>query len=90
MKTFRLLAAAALLTTSAAALAAEDNAGDNAPAEKKICRSERVTGSLTKVKRICMTQAEWDRLREDTGRELNRLNNNQNRFQQPAPAGPVG
>lgn len=31
--------------------------------EKKICQTEKMTGSLTRVRRICMTRAEWDELR---------------------------
>jgi hypothetical protein len=27
--------------------------------EKKICRTERATGSLTRRTRICMTEAQW-------------------------------
>ncbi len=34
--------------------------------EKKVCRSEKVTGSLTKVRRTCMTQAQWDKLAADS------------------------
>jgi hypothetical protein len=35
-------------------------------AEKKICRSEKMTGSLTRVRRICLTAQEWDDLRHKT------------------------
>jgi len=39
--------------------------------EKKICRTERMTGSRTRRTKICLTQAEWrevhDRTREDIG-----------------------
>jgi hypothetical protein len=31
--------------------------------EKKICRSEKMTGSLTRVRRICLTARQWDDLR---------------------------
>lgn len=29
---------------------------------KKICRTERITGSLTRVRRTCLTEAEWREL----------------------------
>ena len=49
--------------------------------EKKICKSEKVTGSLTRVRRTCMTQSEWARLSENTQKQVNDLSrdNNQNR-----------
>jgi hypothetical protein len=31
--------------------------------EKKICQTEKMTGSLTRVRRICLTRAEWEDLR---------------------------
>ena len=31
--------------------------------EKKICQTQRITGSLTRVRRICLTAKEWDDLR---------------------------
>ena len=37
--------------------------GESGQAEKKICRSEKMTGSLTRVRRICLTAKEWDDLR---------------------------
>ena len=39
---------------------AEDSDVDAKPAkEKKVCRSYKVTGSLTRRTRICRTEAEW-------------------------------
>jgi len=32
--------------------------------EKKICQTQRITGSLTRVRRICMTRAEWAEQRQ--------------------------
>jgi hypothetical protein len=58
MKTTSLIAVAALLS-SAAALAQQDRAAET---EKKVCKTERVTGSRTRVNRICKTQAEWDEI----------------------------
>lgn len=34
--------------------------------ERKICRTERATGSLTRQHRICMTKAEWTELETAT------------------------
>ena len=53
--------AAAALMTATGALAAEPD-GQAAKAEKKVCKTEKITGSLTRVRRICMTQREWDEL----------------------------
>ena len=59
------LAGFALLSTPALA----DEPAEAAP-ERKICKTERATGSLTRSRRICMTQAEWDQLRRDTQKDL--------------------
>lgn len=54
---------------------------DDAPdPNKKVCKSEKVTGSLTRVNRICMTQAEWAKLAEKTNKSVEDLNRNQARF----------
>ena len=42
----------------AAAANAQGEAADPAD-EKKICRTERATGSLTRRTRVCMTAAQW-------------------------------
>lgn len=62
-------AALLLLVPESGALAASDNA-DRPAKEKKVCRSEKITGSLTRVRRICMTQAEWDELARRTKKGL--------------------
>ena len=63
-----ILAASILLTATgasaepAAGAGASSEATDSqaaAPAEKKICRTERATGSLTRRTRVCMTAAQW-------------------------------
>lgn len=41
--------------------------------EKKICRTERMTGSLTRVRRTCLTRAQWDRLAEGSRRNFEEL-----------------
>jgi len=63
------IAASALVMTATGALAAGPQAEQPeqpAKQEKKVCKSEKVTGSLTRVRRTCMTQAQWDRLAEGT------------------------
>lgn len=54
------------LTAASIAASAQAAAPDEAQQEKKICRTERATGSLTRQTRICMTEAQW--------RELSRRN----------------
>jgi hypothetical protein len=59
------LTAAIVMAVSAGSAAAQDNAPE-APREKKICRTERATGSLTRRTRICMTEAQWRELNSRT------------------------
>jgi hypothetical protein len=67
MTRFMLAAAFAVFATAAAGAPAEPPAGtDPAKAEKKICRTERATGSLTRRTRICMTATEWRELNNRT------------------------
>ncbi|WP_338244708.1 hypothetical protein [Aurantiacibacter hainanensis] len=46
----------------------EDDAAaqEDEASQEVICRRERVTGSLTRVRRICLTRAEWDAVEADT------------------------
>ena len=60
------------------ASAADDTKAPEAPKEKKICRTETVTGSLVAKRRICMTKAEWDKLAQDTKIELDKYTSRQN------------
>ena len=39
-----------------------------APAERKICRSESVTGSIMPARRVCHTRAEWAAFDAASGR----------------------
>jgi hypothetical protein len=79
------LFAMAVLTVSASAGFAKDKPTDaqaadgSAPKEKKICHSEPMTGSLTRVNRVCMTAAEWDQLSDKTNKTVNDINSYQNR-----------
>lgn len=53
--------------------AAAPPADQPAQQEKKICRSEKMTGSLTRRTRICMTEREWRELNDRTRRGVNEL-----------------
>ncbi len=44
--------------------------------EKKICRSEKVTGSLTRVNRTCLTKAEWDAIEAKTRENVGDIQRN--------------
>ena len=55
MKTYLMLAAIALLSAPASA----QDAATPPQAEKKICKTQKMTGSLTRRTRICMTESEW-------------------------------
>ena len=62
-----------LLALSAAATAAEpaeQPAEAEAKPERKICRTERATGSLTRRTRICLTEDQWRELHARTKRGL--------------------
>ncbi len=76
---FKVLLAATFAVALAAPVLAKDDGNDRAPTkEKKVCRTETVTGSLVAKRRICLTQAEWDQIAENTRKSLNDLNRRQN------------
>ena len=62
----RVMMAASLAALVAATPASADDKDASAPKEKKICKSEKITGSLTRVRRICLTEAEWKALHDQT------------------------
>jgi hypothetical protein len=78
-----LLASAVLLATGTMSFAAEPSAktegSQAAKQEKKICKSEKLTGSLTRVRRTCLTQAQWDDLAESTRRSVRGIVDDANR-----------
>lgn len=75
MKTSTILAAAALIaSTGAFAADPEPQAGsETQQPEKKICRTDRATGSLTRRTRICMTRAQWDDLHSRTNKGVSEM-----------------
>lgn len=64
----------ALLAPAAAALP-PDRGGkkDESYYTKKICRSEQAIGSRLETNRKCMTQSEWDQLRMEQRRTVDRI-----------------
>lgn len=72
-------AAMLVLAASGASAKDEDNSQTaEAAKEKKICKTEKVTGSLTRVRRTCLTQREWDRLAELTRKGVEGLERDAN------------
>lgn len=75
------VALSALMLVASSAVAAQEATPAPTPpaqaeaAEKKICRTERMTGSLTRSTRTCMTKAEWARLAENTRKSVNNIIN---------------
>jgi hypothetical protein len=70
-----LVAASALLATTGVAVSAQVT--DEAPkAEKKICRTEKMTGSLTRSTRICLTEAQWREVNSRTKKGVDEMQGN--------------
>lgn len=67
-----ILAAAIALAASGAAASAQDDA-EAAQKEKTICKTQKVTGSRTQVRRVCMTQSQWDEQRRNTKKGLDEM-----------------
>jgi hypothetical protein len=81
---------AAFAVGSAAQAEEIAKAGDASPQEeKKICRTEQVTGSRTRRNRICLTKAEWDKLAADTQKNVSDFQTRTSSTPQ-APSGPFG
>ena len=81
MVRFLPFAAAALIASGGLAAAepqARDAAIEDAQKEKKVCKSQKMTGSLTRVRRVCMTRSEWAELAENTNRTLDRVGRSAN------------
>lgn len=77
MKRSAIIAAVALLSAAGAvAKPAPADPGADAKAEKKVCQTEHVTGSLARTQEICMTAAEWDALRHQSKRDVEDIQRN--------------
>ncbi|MBO9517422.1 MAG: hypothetical protein J7493_05095 [Porphyrobacter sp.] len=62
MKAIWISAAALVTLASVSAAAQEQQQAEPAKDDKKICRTEKMTGSLTRRSRICLTAAQWREL----------------------------
>ena len=72
MKLAAVLAVSLLAITTATAAAEEQ-----APVDKKdkvVCRTDKMTGSRTKIRRTCMTRAQWDEVERKTKKGLDEFN----------------
>jgi hypothetical protein len=67
------LVLALIALVSATGAAAAGPAPAAADSEKKICKTERVTGSRTRTQRICLTEAQWRELAANTKRGVDEL-----------------
>lgn len=68
---------ALLVLTAATSVSAAENEGAEPPKkEKMICKRDKVTGSRTKVNRICMTKEQWDKLAASTKKGLDEMGRN--------------
>ena len=73
IKVIGFAAAGFLFALTGATASASEPDGAETKKEKKVCKSEKVTGSLTRVRRTCMTQSEWDRLAEGSRRNVDTI-----------------
>jgi hypothetical protein len=80
---WKLTIAAGLAALAATGPVSAENtdAGNTAAAlgaakEKQVCRTQKVTGSLARKRRICMTQAQWDELAAQTKQSIDEYGSN--------------
>jgi hypothetical protein len=74
MKSIVLAAALAVAVTGVSASAQDAPSSQEEPQpEKKICRTDKATGSLTRRTRICMTAAQWRELNSRTRRGVDEM-----------------
>ena len=62
------IAALSVLFAATSAYATAQETQEEPKPEKKICRTEKATGSLTRRTRICLTEAQWRELNSRTQR----------------------
>jgi hypothetical protein len=73
MKLISVAAALFVAMTGVAAYAQEATATQEPAPERKICRTEKMTGSLTRRTRICLTEREWRELNARTRRGVGEM-----------------
>lgn len=76
MKLLSITVATALLALAGATASASEPRDEKK--EKKICKSEKITGSLTRVRRVCLTEAQWADMAANTNRTLDRVGRSAN------------
>lgn len=64
--------------TAAATPEAETAAAPVIEKEKPICRSQKITGTRSKVRRLCLTPTEWEALSEQTRKNMDEFNRSTN------------
>jgi len=72
------MALAASMITATGALAQEPAAAQVAQPERKICKTHKMTGSLTRVRRVCLTQSQWAQMAQNTRRSVDSLEDDAN------------
>lgn len=77
MKRLWILAGAAL-AVAGIANAQDEQDEETARANKIVCKTEKITGSRTKVRRVCMSRRDWDELALNTRRGVNMLEDDAN------------
>lgn len=70
------------MLVSASNLHAADPAKPPADPDKPICRSENPTGSRARVKKICLTREQWDKLSQETQKGMNDISRSASRIPQ--------
>jgi hypothetical protein len=68
-----IFAAVLAVTIAPASVAAQEESGEPAKPEKKICRTEKMTGSLTRRTRICLTEAQWREVNSRTRKGVDEM-----------------
>lgn len=51
---------------------------DNLMSERKICTTNRATGSRVRVNRVCYTRAQWDEIQANIRKDMNSISRNNN------------
>ncbi len=75
MRISRIAALLVLTAVAGATAAAKDGEKPKTEKPKLVCRTEAVTGSLLRKRRVCLTQQQWDELASNTKQDLDRFGN---------------
>jgi predicted secreted protein len=74
MKSLFVAAAAMVMIAGSVSAQETQSAEQEPPQERKICRTEKATGSLTRRTRVCLTEAQWRELNDRTRRGVDEMN----------------